>query len=1102
MSLHVALTHRTSYRYERPITLGPQTIRLRPAPHARTPVLSYSLKIEPQPHFLNWQQDPQGNFLARVVFPERVRHFEVTVDLVADMATINPFDFFLEPEAESFPFAYDPVLEHELAPFRRLDPPGPLLSALVAETPRSAKRTVDFLVALNRTVQERIAYIVRMEPGVWSPEQTLGEGRGSCRDSAWLLVQLLRQLGFAARFCSGYLIQLVADQKPVEGPEGPTADFTDLHAWAEVYLPGAGWIGLDATSGLMTGEGHIPLAATPDPQSAAPISGLVEKAETEFDFEMSVRRVKETPRVTKPYSDAAWQDILAAGRQVDQRLARGGVRLTMGGEPTFVSTTDRDGEEWNTAALGPTKRRIAGRLIRRLADLWLPGAALQYSMGKQYPGEQLPRWALYAHARTDGEPVWHDAGLLASDDTKDTADARDAARFAAALAQRLQVDPSLVIPAQEDVHYYLWREKKLPANVLVEDARLRDPLERARLARVFGQGLASPVGAVLPLRRVMQDGARRWQSGRWFVREGALCLLPGDSPIGFRLPLESLPWADPATLAREAEQPRDPFAPAAPLPSAQRIREAAVLGAQGSEAFRPVPQALPVVGREDPGVVRTALTVESRGGIIHIFFPPLAAAEDWLDLAAAIEATAAEAGRPVILEGYLPPSDDRLQHFSVTPDPGVIEVNIHPAHDWPTMVKRTEELYEAARQEGLGAEKFLIDGRHVGTGGGNHVVMGGASAAESPFLRRPDLLKSLLGFWHNHPSLSFLFSGLFIGPTSQHPRIDEAREDSVGELEIAFAQIARGKETPPWVTDRLLRNILADMTGNTHRTEFCIDKLYSPDGPGGRRGLVEFRAFEMPPHAQMSAAQMLLMRAAVAAFWDQPYERRLVRWGTRLHDDFLLPEFCALDFRDAIGELRSLGAPLDPEWFAPHLAFRFPLIGEVTLRDMHVEIRHALEPWHVLAEESTAGGTARYVDSSLERVQVKVDGFVPERFTLACNGAAVPLARTETPGSYVAGVRFKAWAPPSALHPMLPAHTPLTFDLWDSWTGRSLGGATYHVAHPGGRSYDDFPVNANSAEARRRARFFAIGHTPGPMPAPKQVANPTHPRILDLRRMA
>jgi uncharacterized protein (DUF2126 family)/transglutaminase-like putative cysteine protease len=1113
MSINVALTHRTSYHYDRPVTLGPQTIRLRPAPHARTPILSYSLTIAPKPHFLNWQQDPQGNFLARVVFPERVTHFDVTVDLVADMATINPFDFFLEPEAETWPFSYDPVLEAELAPFRRADAPGPLLSALLEQVPRGEQGTVSMLMDINALVNRSVSYVVRMEPGVWSPEKTLEKGKGSCRDSAWLLVQMLRHLGYAARFVSGYLIQLVADEKPLEGPEGPTTDFTDLHAWAEVYLPGAGWVGLDATSGLLAGEGHIPLAATPEPQSAAPISGLMSKAEVTFDFGMSVRRVRETPRVTKPYAEEDWTAIKAAGQEVDRHLEAGAVRLTMGGEPTFVAARDQEAAEWNTDALGPTKRRLAGRLLKRLMPLWSSGGVVQYAMGKHYPGEQLPRWALNAFWRGDGEPVWRDPGLLSDDDHSDTATAADAAAFAGALAERLGLDPALVNPAHEDIHYYLWKEKRLPANVVTEDAKLRDPLERARLARVFGQGLAASVGSVLPLRH----GAQGWESARWFFRDDVLFLLPGDSPIGFRLPLESLPWADPSAIP--AEFGTDPFTPRGPLPAADSFRRAPGAGirqlshpgapgaTEGSARFPVLRQPVPEVEREEADLVRTALTVEAREGKLHVFFPPLTKIEHWLDLVAAVEDTAAQAGRRVVLEGYAPPRDPRVLSFSVTPDPGVIEVNVHPALNWDEQVERTEQLYEAARQEGLAAQKFMLDGRHTGTGGGNHVVMGAATPADSPFLRRPDLLKSLLGFWHNHPSLSFLFAGLFIGPTSQHPRIDEARQDVLNDLEIAFQQVRPFEEKAPWVTDRLFRNILADMTGNTHRTEFSIDKMYSPDSSTGRLGLVEYRAFEMPPHPRMAAAQMLLMRAAVAAFWNRPYERRLVRWGTRLHDDFMLPHYAVQDLHDAIAELRALGAPLQPEWFTPHAEFRFPQVGEVALAGVGLELRHALEPWHVLGEESAGTGTARYVDSSTERLQVKATGFAPERYTVAVNGRALPMQATGQAGEFVAGVRFKAWAPPSALHPTIGAQVPLTFDLWDSWTGRSLGGFTHHVAHPGGRSYDTFPVNANEAEARRRARFFPFGHTPGApgggaMPEPLRAGGAELSRTLDLRRFA
>ncbi len=1103
MPLHVALTHRTSYRYDRLVTLGPQTIRLRPAPQARTAILSYALTVEPQPHFINWQQDPQGNHLARVVFTEKVDRFEVTVDLVADMVTVNPFDFFLEPEAETFPFSYDHVLDQELAPFRKALPSGPLLTKVMADIPRHEQKTVDMLVALNQLIQRKVNYIVRLEAGVLTPEETLGGGQGSCRDSAWLLVQVLRQLGLAARFVSGYLIQLAPDVKPLDGPPGPEADFSDLHAWAEVYLPGAGWVGLDATSGLLCGEGHIPLAASPDPISAAPISGLVEKAETEFDFSMSIRRIRETPRTTKPYTDAQWQAILARGQAVDHALTRGDVRLTMGGEPTFISATDVDAPEWNTDAMGPTKRAYAGRLIRRLMDRWSDGAVLNHSMGKQYPGEQLPRWALHCHWRSDGERVWNDQGLLASDDDNDDATEQEAANFARSLAERLQVDPGLVVPAYEDIHYYLWKEHRLPANVVAEDAKLRDPLERARLARVFGHGLASSAGSVLPLRRVIADGSRRWQSGKWFFRAGELFLVPGDSPIGLRLPLEALPWLDPEKAEIETEP--DPFAPKPKLPSRQafeqRAPRAPLADGSGIENFRPVPQALPIVGQSDPGVVRTALAVEARNGLLHVFFPPLFAVEDWLSLTAAIEETAEEIGRKVVLEGYLPPEDERLLHFSVTPDPGVIEVNVHPANNWADQVRLTEELYEEARQVGLATEKFNLDGRHVGTGGGNHVVMGAARAEDSPFLRRPDLLKSLLGFWHNHPGLSFLFSGQFIGPTSQHPRVDEARQDALAELEIAFAQVKAGEPVAPWITDRLFRNILADMTGNTHRTEFCIDKMYTPDSASGRRGLVEFRALEMPPHARMSAAQMLLMRSAVAAFWAHPYERGLIHWGTRVHDDFMLPHYVENNLRDALEELATLGFGLDPDWFEPHVAFRFPHVGQIAVDGLELELRNALEPWHVMGEEQAVGGTVRYVDSSVERLQARVSGWVEERYTLVCNGVAVPLNPTDREGEYVAGVRFKAWNPPSSLHPTIGAHAPLVFDLFDRWSGRSIGGLSYHVSHPGGLSYERFPINANEAEARRRSRFFPFGHTPGPMPEPIARRSREHPRTLDLRRV-
>jgi uncharacterized protein (DUF2126 family) len=429
-----------------------------------------------------------------------------------------------------------------------------------------------------------------------------------------------------------------------------------------------------------------------------------------------------------------------------------------------------------------------------------------------------------------------------------------------------------------------------------------------------------------------------------------------------------------------------------------------------------------------------------------------------------------------------------------------LEVNVHPAHDWNQLVEITTGVYEDAHQSRLGTEKFDLDGSHTGTGGGNHVVLGGPTPVDSPWLRRPDLLKSFVGYWQNHPSLSYLFSGKFIGPTSQAPRVDESRSDSIYELKIAFEQIEAGRQVPPWVVDRVLRHLLVDGTGNTHRAEFCIDKLYSPDSASGRLGLVEFRAFEMPPHARMSLTQQLLLRALVARFWETPYVDEMVTWNTSIHDRWMLPHFVWQDFQEVIQETRDAGFELEPQWFDAHFEFRFPHIGSISPSGVHVELRKALEPWYVLGEEPGGGYTARYVDSSVERLQVKVQAMTDPRYVLTCNGRPLPLHPTGVQGEWVAGVRYRAWQPPNCLHPTLGVNAPLVFDLVDTWHGRSVGGCQYHVGHPGGLNPSTFPINALEAESRRATRFIGLGHSPGPVKISAEATNREFPFTLDLRR--
>ncbi|MCW5620563.1 MAG: transglutaminase family protein, partial [Burkholderiales bacterium] len=1004
MTIQVALHHHTSYRFDRPVTVSPHEIRLRPAAHCRTPILSYSLKVKPAEHFVNWQQDAYGNFIARYVFPERTRELSIEVDLTADMTVINPFDFFVDEQSERYPFDYGDRQALELAPFRQADPAGPLLSAWLERFRRERLQpdmlTVDLLVALNQQVQRDVRYIVRMEPGVYDAEELLRLGQGSCRDSGWLLVQALRHLGFAARFVSGYLIQLEPDVKALDGPQGAQADFTDLHAWAEAFVPGAGWVGLDATSGLLAGEGHIPLACTALPASAAPVYGFTDMCEVHFDFSMRVQRIHEDARVTKPYTPVQWAAIDRLGQDVEKQLAAGDVRLTMGGEPTFVSVDDMDGAEWNFTAQGERKRELAGALLRRLQRRFAPGGLLHIGQGKWYPGEPLPRWALTCVWRSDGRPLWRNPALLADDTEEGRMQPSGALGFVRVLASKLGLHRDYIIPAYEDVWDLLRKEQDLPVNIDPLQLDLSSPAERMRLTRLLRGDMRDPAGFVLPLEPVSSSdgGAIRWISSRWPLRREHLYLIAGDSPLGLRLPLDSLPWVAPED---EDETPApDPFAPRDVLAETHEERTAAdVLPTPDTPALES--------GRSARKIVRTALCLEVRRGHLHVFLPPLKTAESFVALMAVIESSARESGVKIVLEGYLPPEDARLRKFAVTPDPGVIEVNIQPARDWVELTANTRALYEEARQTRLGTEKFMLDGRHTGTGGGNHVTVGGPSAADSPLLRRPDLLRSLITYWQNHPALSYLFSGLFIGPTSQAPRVDEARNDALYELEIAFQEMERlhrsGEESlTPWLVDRLLRNLLVDVTGNTHRAEFSIDKLYSPDSATGRLGLLEFRAFEMPPHWQMSMVQMLLLRALIARFWRRPYRTRLIHWGTSLHDRFMLPHFIAEDMHDVVLDLQRDGYAFGFEWFAPFLEFRFPRYGTVSYQGMRLELRQALEPWHVLGEEVQAGAMARYVDSSVERLQVKVEGMIHARYAVTCNGRPLPLTATGRHGEFVA----------------------------------------------------------------------------------------------------
>jgi uncharacterized protein (DUF2126 family)/transglutaminase-like putative cysteine protease len=1097
--MRVLIQHVSRYAYPKPASLGPHVIRLRPASHAKARIETYALEISPEP-LIRWQQDPYGNRIARISYDvdQKVDVFEVAVEMAVEVRPINPFDFYLETFAEKTPFEYPKELEIDIAPFRTKDArfleSGKRTAAFLAELPEKGN-TIDLLVELNRRVNQRIKYVLRDEPGIWTPEETLEQGRGSCRDLAVLLIAALRSRGLAARFSSGYLVQLKDEGMIPDEPKGIGRDVVDLHAWVEVFLPGAGWIGLDPTSGLLAGEGHVPLACTSAPALAVPIEGTSDTVAEKVSFESRIGRLGHETRPTEPYEAKVWDALLAAGDRADEALVKADLVLTMGGEPTFNSREHPDAPEWNGAALGPTKtqqgRRLARELLRRLG----PGGVIIQRMGKRYPGESLPRWALDLWSRRDGRPLFRET---ARSDERTSLDAR-AGRFAEVLARRLDLAGAM-IPAYEDPWRFLQDEASLPVDVDPLRANLDDAEERRRLARVLDRGLGKAVGWVLPLMR--RDS--RWITERWRFRRERLFLLQGDSPVGLRLPLASLafvpppepkeePLAHPALGSRagEAVPPLD-ASRSRPDPRRAEVEKA-------QQALLKKAQPRPA----DRSAVRTALTVEPREGAVFVFLPPLETADDFFRLMQAIDEARIETSTEVQLEGYPPPKDPALVHLSVTPDPGVLEVNIAPSDSVRAYARDMEIVFDGALHAGLHAEKYLLDGRMSGSGGGNHLTLGGPTPLSSPFVRRPDLLASMLVFLQHHPSLSYMFTGLFVGPTSQAPRIDEARHDALYELEIALERAFEQKGEPPapWLGDMLFRHLLCDVSGNTHRTEVSIDKLFDWQAPYGRQGLLELRAFEMPPHIRMAIAQMLLVRSLVAAFAKEPYQHPLIRWGTDLHDRFLLPHFMWRDFTDVLAFLEARGLPLPSDGYRPFIELRCPLAGRLEVPGVVLEVRNAIEPWNVLGEETVSTGTARFVDSSMERIEVRAMGLVEGRHLVRVNGYTLPMHATGTSGERVAGIRFRAWAPPHSLHAHLGIHHPIRLDVVDRWARRSLGGCAYHVWHPEGRAYDTPPLTRFEASARRAQRFTVDALARWPIDDRAVPPSPEATFSLDLRRL-
>ena len=1075
----IALRHRLDYRFDRPVRLSTHWLRLCPAPNTRANVTAYTLRVGPRTHFLNWLRDPFENHLARLDLPEPIRHFTLDVEILAELQPANPFDFLAERYAVNHPFDYPQQLARDLAPYLRQPAIGPITRAWLARLDGTEAATMERLTALNQHVGTTLATADDDAPGSVDTDAVLDAGTGSPRALAWLLTLALRHYGIAARLVSGYRLT------------GAAPDYhAALAAWVEAYLPGAGWIGLDPVAGLFTAEQHIPLATAADPLRLRPVIGYREACEETVSEDLEV--ITLTARGPDwPYTDAQWTAIHATADHVDERLQHRNITLTGGTALEFTRPDHKAAPEWRTGGPGPDTLATARRLARRLRDRLLPGAAICTGQGEWFAGEPAPRWRIHCIARRDGTPVWQDPGLLDVPGRDDSPGREAVLPLANSIAQRLGLAPEDVLPAHEDQLFALWNDRQA-LEFRPDDSDLATPEARLALARHLDRAHGPATGFVLPLHR--DPGSGTWLSGPWPTRRGTVTLLPGEAPMGFRLPLNGLP----RTAEGRVEPPpaRSPWDSDAPLSAVA-----------GSRRALPGASVMPA----------TALCVERRQGQLHVFLPPLPSSDDFLHLMDAVEGAAAECGVAVHLEGYTPPTDPRLQCLELEPETGTLRITVPPAPDWRQECAWLQAVYDEAERLGLAAWTGDADlpapaGQRAGR------QLGGQTPAHSPFLRDPGLLRSLLLYWQRHPSLSYLFAGPRVGPDGWAPRLDEVSDGHMRELALALERLPHGDCDRPWLADRVLSHLVTDPAGDPRGGEFRLHRLY-PAGAGGERlGIVELHAFAMAPHARLAAVESLLLRAIVLRLAVRPETGAPVRWGTALHDRFLLPEVLQRDFDTVLAELGDCGVRLESRWFAPWITWMFPLLADLHAGPVRLRLQPALEPWPVLAEESTGQGSFRFIDPANARFQVHLTGMTPNRHVLLCNGHRVPLQGTDRPGEAVAGIRCKVADPPATLYPGMPPVRALVFDLVDTWSGRTLGGCTYElpdtdawsppdvspIADTATPGYSGSPAATRPAPPGAATAFSARGRllpesSPGTPPVPSTPSTaPETPYLLDL----